>query len=151
MNIIQEAKRCWFYICKDSDQKTHIKRVISFQVGKHPGKITMQISGTSNQLSFSVPALDSYLIISTEEQIKKQNVHYLYEIIKIFVKNTQKAYTHTKIVNKSQDEVIQQIDRILDRYNDYLILYELFHDQKYKRKANKLLKRIKEINFCLPS
>lgn len=47
---------------------------------------------------------------------------------------------------KTEQEISRQIDRILDRYNDYLSLYEdpLLSDEKYMKKAKKIMRLLRK-------
>lgn len=54
--------------------------------------------------------------------------------------------------NKRNDEKVlnskrELIDGLLDVYNDYKLLYEMFQDEHYKRIMELVLKNLKKINL----
>lgn len=60
-----------------------------------------------------------------------------------------KIKVENKIIReKTIEEIKKQMDRILDRYNDYLFLYqdELLTDEKYKKRAEKVMRLLNKLN-----
>lgn len=120
--------------------------------------IKIFVSENQNEIVFRKDDSNSYIIISNGNLLSSRSEEEFDEILDLlnmigvkFLDKTFKPFTKTKhtkkkrkVVSKNFNEKMKQIDRILDKYNSYKILYEITQDEKYLKRQSKIINLLKK-------
>lgn len=109
------------------------------------------ITDMQEEVIFKKESTNAYIIISNGKVLNTKGEEEFLELlnlleiagVKLLQKTVKPKMKRINLKKRPQIDKKTKIDRLLDRYNDYQKLYELFGDEKYLKRKERLIYLIK--------
>lgn len=144
------------FISYVKEEKLHGSEELSIHM-EHPHVqylVKIFVSEMQNEVVFKKVENNAFIIISNGQSLgsnSEEEFEQLLDIleiagVKLLEKTIKPRVVAKKLVKiRPKKDKNKQMDRLLDRYNDYGYLYTLLGDEKYKRKQERLMGYLRAI------
>mgnify|MGYP001051357766 CR=1 FL=1 len=117
-------------------------------------RIKIHVTPEHEKVIFEKLYSPAFIVILDKHVVAVNEPEELYDIIEILniagmslIKKVskQKRWRDSSKRPQVKEKTMVRIDRLLDKYNDYQKLYQTFHEEKYKKRGEKLIRLLKKI------